>query len=533
MNKNMVYGANEATSLTDKVADFTKGKNIHFGSGAFEEQKVVAIATAAESDAKVRFVYDATGDSGMVFVGNQLASSKILDITTNKVAKKHFNPETGNYVESTTEKVATKVTVTWFGSQEDPADNVVKTKVWETVFDVIDTDTVKAMIDKASADLNKSVDDLKTKHEADVLRLDTSVNGIETLLKSDVVSADTGSALTVTPTSADATGYKTYKVAVNVDDAEGSTIKVVDNKIKIAKYAIKQVAADSMEKDADTNETKYASEYQLMMTDADGVTKAVGDKINIAKDFLVTKAHVCTFKYAKVETTTNPDTHEVTVTNKVEIVYGTASDQWGQTSTVNYGDEVKSEAMLPYSINQDGTVEQARLGFGIKYGHSYLHLVINTKPTNTKAARLDDVYLDFTEIFTTFKGDDKFITVQNGVVSLNIDAVSTAVDTKLKINETFTELKAKDTEIEGRLDGLDTSVSAIEDSYVKDASLEAPKADNEQFNTLKITNSKDGAESVVTVDVANEKYYAGLNTALNTLTENDKHLSALLTWEEL
>lgn len=525
MNKNMVYGANEATSLTDKVADFTKGKNIHFGSGAFEEQKVVAIATAPESDAKVRFVYDATGDSGMVFVGNQLASSKILDITTNKVAKKHFNPETGNYVESTTGKVATKVTVTWFGSQEDPADNVVKTKVWETVFDVIDTDTVKAMIDKASADLNKSVDDLKTKHEADVLRLDTSVNGIETHLKSDVVSADAGSALTVTSTAADATGYKTYKVAVNVDDAEGSTIKVVDNKIKIAKYAIKQVAADSMEKDADTNETKYASEYQLMMTDADGVTKAVGDKINIAKDFLVTKAHVCTFKYV--------------AENGAEIKYNQQlQDQWGNSPAVAYGDEVTNENQLPWSKNQDGTWEQARLGFGIKYGHSYLHLVINTKPTNTKAARLDDVYLDFTEIFTTFKGDDKFITVQNGVVSLNIDAVSTAVDAKLKITETFGKLEAEDTSIGTRLDGLDTSISAIEKAYVKDASLEAPKADNNQFNTLKITNHKvgdDGAakDEVVTVDVANEKYYAGLNTALNTLTENDKHLSALLTWEEL
>lgn len=524
MNKNMVYGANEATSLTDKVADFTKGKNIHFGSGAFEEQKVVAIATAAESDAKVRFVYDAIGDSGMVFVGNQLASSKILDITTNKVAKKHFDPETGNYVESTTEKVATKVTVTWFGSQEDPKDNVVKTQTWTTVFDVIDTDTVKAMIDKASADLNKSVDDLKTKHEADVLRLDTSVNGIETLLKSDVVSADTGSALTVTPTSADATGYKTYKVAVNVDDAEGSTIKVVDNKIKIAKYAIKQVAADSMEKDADTNETKYASEYQLMMTDADGVTKAVGDKINIAKDFLVTKAHVCTFKYV--------------AENGAEIKYDVQlEDQWGNSPAVKYGDEVTSENQLPWSKNQDGTWEQARLGFSIKYGHSYLHLVINTKPTNTKAARLDDVYLDFTEIFTTFKGDDKFIKVENGVVSLDIDAVSSKVDEKLKVNDTFTELKAKDEAIEGRLNGLDTSVSNIEKSYVTDASLEAPKADNAQFNTLKITNHKvvDGVanDTEVTVDVANEKYYAGLNTALNTLTENDKHLSALLTWEEL
>lgn len=520
MNKNMVYGANEATSLTDKVADFTKGKNIHFGSGAFEEQKVVAIATAAETDAKVRFVYDATGDSGMVFVGNQLASSKILDITTNKVAKKHFDPTTGDYVESTTEKVATKVTVTWFGSQEDPKDNKVKTQTWTTEFDVIDTDTVASMIAKASADLKKSVDDLKTKHEADVLRLDTSVNDIETLLKSDVVSADAGSALTVTPTAADATGYKTYKVAVNVDDAEGSTIKVVDNKIKIATYKIAKVADDAMEKDETDGEKKYASEYQLMMTDADGNTKAVGDKINIAKDFLVTKAHVCTFKYVAKD--------------GAEIKYDVQlEDQWGNSPAVAYGDEVTSENQLPWSKNQDGTWEQARLGFGIKYGHSYLHLVINTKPTNTKAARLDDVYLDFTEIFTTFKGDDKFITVQNGVVSLNIDAVSTAVDTKLKVNETFTELKAKDTEIEGRLDGLDTSVSAIEDSYVKDASLESPKAGNEQFNTLKITNSKDGAESVVTVDVANEKYYAGLNTALNTLTENDKHLSALLTWEEL
>ena len=519
MNKNMVYGANEATSLTDKVAPIT-GTNVHFGSGAFAEDKVVAIATAAESDSKVRFVYDAAGDSGMVFVGNQLVSSKILDITTNEVAKKHFDPETGNYVESVTEKVATKVTVTWFGSKQDPKDNVVKTKTWTTEFDIIDTDTVKAMIDKASADLNKSIDDLKAKHAKDTSRLDTSVSGIETLLKSDVVSADAGSALTVTPTAADATGYKTYKVAVNVDDAEGSTIKVVDNKIKIAKYAIKQVAADSMEKDADTNETKYASEYQLMMTDADGNTKAVGDKINIAKDFLVTKAHVCTFKYV--------------AENGAEIKYNQQlQDQWGNSPAVAYGDVVTNENQLPWSKNQDGSWEQARLGFGIKYGHSYLHLVINTKPTDTKAAKQSDVYLDFTEIFTTFKGDDEYINVENGVVSLMKDAVVTYVDTSLNITKKFNDLVAADSSIADRLTKLDTSVSAIEDSYVKDASLEAPKAGNAQFNTLKITNSKDGAESVVTVDIANQTYYAGLNTALNTLQENDKHLSALLTWEEL
>ena len=515
MNKNMVYGANEATSLTDKVAPIT-GTNVHFGSGAFEEQKVVGIATAAESDSKVRFVYGANGGSGMVFVGNQLVSSKILDITTNEVAKKHFDPETGDYVESTTEKVATKVTVTWFGTQEDPDDHlIVKTKVWTTVFDIIDTDTVKAMIDKASADLNKSIDDLKAKHAEDTLRLDTSVSSIETLLKSDVVSADAGSALTVTPTAADATGYKTYKVAVNVDN---DTVKVVDNKLKVATYKIAKVADASME--IDGGEKKYASEYQLMMTDADGNTKAVGDKINIAKDFLVTKAHVCTFKYV--------------AENGAEIKYNQQlQDQWGNSPAVAYGDEVKNENQLPWSKNQDGSWEQARLGFGIKYGHSYLHLVINTKPTDTKAAKQSDVYLDFTEIFTTFKGDDEYINVENGVVSLIKDAVVTYVDTSLNITKKFNDLVAADSSIADRLTKLDTSVSAIEDSYVTDASLEAPKADNAQFNTLKITNSKDGHESVVTVDIANQTYYEGLNTALNTLQENDKHLSALLTWEEL
>ena len=516
MNKNMVYGANEATSLTDKVAPIT-GTNVHFGSGAFAEDKVVAIATAAESDSKVRFVYDAAGDSGMVFVGNQLASSKILDITTNEVAKKHFNPSTGDYVSSTTEKVADKVTVTWFGTQTDPKDNAVKTKVWTTEFDIIDTDTVKAMIEKASADLNKSIDDLKAKHAEDTSRLDTSVSGIETLLKSDVVSADAGSALTVTPTPADATGYKTYKVAVNVDN---DTVKVVDNKLKVATYKIAKVADDAMEKDETDGEKKYASEYQLMMTDADGNTKAVGDKINIAKDFLVTKAHVCTFKYV--------------AENGAEIKYNQQlQDQWGNSPAVAYGDEVKNENQLPWSKNQDGSWEQARLGFGIKYGHSYLHLVINTKPTDTKAAKQSDVYLDFTEIFTTFKGDKEFINVENGVVSLMKDAVVTYVDTSLNITKKFNDLVAADSSIADRLTKLDTSVSAIEDSYVKDASLEAPKAGNAQFNTLKITNSKDGAESVVTVDIANQTYYAGLNTALNTLQENDKHLSALLTWEEL
>ena len=515
MNKNIVYGAGEATNLTDKVAGITiaEGQAIKFGNGAFDAEAIKRITAASTQDGKIRFVYDAAGDSGMIFVGNQLVSSKILDIDASVVEKHEFDAITGEYTE-TTYQTSDAITVTWF----DASTGEQK----ETKFNVIDEKTVSNMIaaavKKSSSDLTDKVNALEQKHTTDVSRLDTSVSGIETLLKSNVVSSDAGSALTVTPT-ADTNGYKTYKVAVNVDDTENAPIKVVDNKIKIATYKIAKVADASMEKDGE--ETKYASEYQLMMTDADGVTKAVGDKINIAKDFLVTKAHVCTFKYV--------------AKNGAEIQYNQQlQDQWGNSPAVDYGDEVTNENQLPWSKNPDGTWEQARLGFGIKYGHSYLHLVINTKPAGTKAPKQEDVYLDFTEIFTTFKGDKEFINVENGVVSLQKDAVVTYVDTSLNITKKFNDLVAADSSIADRLTKLDTSVSTIERSYVTDASLVSPKsADSSQFNTLKITNSKDGVESVVTVDIANQTYYNGLNTALNTLQENDTYLKGLLTWESL
>lgn len=501
MSKNMIYGANEATNLTNNVAGITiaEGKAIKFGNGAFDAKAIKQITTASTKDGKIRFVYDAAGDSGMIFVGNQLVSSKILDINANVVEKHEFDESTG-YTE-TTYQTSDTITVTWF----DATVGEQKT----TKFNVIDEKTVSNMIAAAvkqsSSDLTNKVNELKQKHTDDVSRLDTSVSGIETLLKSDVVSSETGSALTVTPT-ADTNGYKTYKVAVNVDNTENAPIKVVDNKIKIATYKIAKVTDASMEKDG--KETIYASEYQLMMTSPDGNTTPVGDKINIAKDFFVKSAHVCTFNYASTE----GDGTKI------------AEDLIGKDVTAGN---------LPYSKNADGTWEQARMNHGIKYGHSYLHLIINTK-TEKKAVADQDVYLDFTEIFTTFKSGDEFINVENGVVSLQKDAVVTYVDTSLSITKKFNDLVAADSSIADRLTKLDTSVSAIEDSYVKDASLVAPKSeDSSQFNTLKITNSKDGVESVVTVDIANERYYAGLNTALNTLQENDNYLKGLLTWESL
>ena len=346
MNKNIVYGAGEATNLTDKVAGITiaEGQAIKFGNGAFDAEAIKRITAASTQDGKIRFVYDAAGDSGMIFVGNQLVSSKILDIDASVVEKHEFDAITGEYTE-TTYQTSDAITVTWF----DASTGEQK----ETKFNVIDEKTVSNMIaaavKKSSSDLTDKVNALELKHTTDVSRLDTSVSGIETLLKNDVVSADAGSALTVTPTAADATGYKTYKVVVNVDN---DTVKVADNKLKVATYKIAKVADASMEKDG--TETKYASEYQLMMTSPDGNITPVGDKINIAQDFFVKSAHVCTFNYAS--------TGEGATKIADELI----------------GKDVTAEN-LPYSKNADNSWEQARIGHGIKYGHSYLHLIINTK----------------------------------------------------------------------------------------------------------------------------------------------------------
>ena len=159
MNKNMIYGANEATNLTDKVSGITiaEGKAIKFGNGAFNAETIKNFATAASTqDGKIRFVYDAAGDSGMIFVGNQLVSSKILDIDANVVEKHEFEASTGEYT-GTAYQTSDTITVTWF----DASTGEQKT----TAFNVIDEKTVSNMIaaavKKSSSDLTEKVDALK------------------------------------------------------------------------------------------------------------------------------------------------------------------------------------------------------------------------------------------------------------------------------------------------------------------------------------------------------------------------------------
>ena len=154
----MIYGAGEATNLTDKVAGITigEGQPIRFGNGAFNAEAIKKITAASTQDGKIRFVYDAAGDSGMIFVGNQLVSSKILDIDANVVEKHEFEASTGEYT-GTAYQTSDTITVTWF----DASTGEQKT----TKFNVIDKKTVSNMIaaavKKSSSDLTEKVDALK------------------------------------------------------------------------------------------------------------------------------------------------------------------------------------------------------------------------------------------------------------------------------------------------------------------------------------------------------------------------------------
>lgn len=556
-NKTMVYGANEATTLTDKIANAKiVDSPLKFGVGSGDSVVLAGIAAKEDTDSKLRFV--SVGDSGIIFAGNKVVSSKILDITTNRVAAKHFDEATGEYVASSTKKVADKVTVKWFGTAVDESDNTEKTQIWETVFDVVDKDTVTAMIAQAKKDLKDQIDVLNGR----VNGLDVSMNAVETFLKAttNITEAENG-ALTVTPSEGE--DFKTYKVGVKVD---GSSVKVVNDKLAVATYAI-----DKIENGEDGYDPGFAAQYRLLMTDpATGTATQVGQTINIMKDFLVKGAHVCSFKYV--------------AENGKEISYEENASQWGTTTSISLGDDVVA-GQLPWAKIAGGKWEQAVLNMGIKYGHTYLHLILNTNPTDETVTNENpngtgndqhtDVYLDFTEIFESFKGDGQFIEIgPDGVISLKKDAVVAYVDEKIlgvdqpkltekvaaidahlalldtsvnelkaadvAINEHLTELDSsvvvlKDAveNIEDHLATLDTSVNAIEASYLTDVKVDAPSDDNPQFNKLTITKSANGVKSTASIDVANSGYYTALNNALDTLQANDTYLAGLLTWENL
>lgn len=540
-NKLSIYGANEAVSLTDKVNKLIN-LGLTFGVGVANGEQLAQYAE--KDDSKLRFVAVEGTGSGIVLAGGNVVSSKILDITTNaQVATGHIVD--GNWVPATDEehksdKPATKVTVKWFGEKVDQTDGVTKTQIWETEFDIVDKATVAKMIKTLNDDILAQINDLIE----DISILNTSVNNIEDYLNSSS-NITGGAAITVNPT--DDGNFTRYDVNVNVDD---KTVKIVDNKLVTSMFKIAK-----LEKTDNGYDSNFASQYSLAIQKPGSTEfELVGDTINIMKDFLLKDAHVCTFdmkksdngSYVKIEWDTTGDTH----------------------SEAYHEGELVTESTPAYALLNNDKYEKAPLGKSIKLGHTYLHMILNTKDNdevlkdssgnikdgqsvdeslNYQNDQLTDVYLDFTEIFKTFTGDNTYITINsNGVISLKPDAVKAYINENIlgesitltdkieEIDTSIAELKnILNTSIEERLDTLDSSVNKIESSYLSDVSLAAPSLTNEQFNSVTVTKTENGTETTVSVDIANEKYYTALNNALETLQSNDEYLASLLTWKNL
>ncbi len=444
-----VYSAGEAPNKT-LVGNTTinadsydlNGYPITFGVG---EGSYGTLATIADKyDGKIRFVYNVqdssniTSDSGAIYVENKLVSSKILDIKTDAV----IHTIDGVEVVDTPAK---NVTVKYIDGYD------IKT----LTFGVVDSTIVEALAAK--------------------------VGKLETWAKSEVITATDGGAVTVT-TSTNKNGFKSYKVGVNVDE---DSVKIIDNKLAVAKYEIKKLAAAEQNKN-------FAAQYQLMSIDpSTGQSKAVGDTINIMKDFLLKSAHVCVFNK-------NADGTD----------YDGSADQ--EITTVEVYAAVKDPAYADITLtDSEGNkiyLENAPVDKGLYIGHTYLHLILNTIPTDEVVGddtdltegndTSTDVYLDFTEIMDAASFQEIIITIKDH---------------------------------EARL-------SKIEEGYINSI-IEELKTEGSQFNTVTITKASGDistyATTETTFDIPNQTYYNAVDSNFTTLQENDKYLAGLLAWTGL
>lgn len=454
MAKNMVFGANEATNITNKPKSVTPAEAIaalKFGKGAYDSTKLNGLS----EDGKVRFVYDAktsvTGGSGMVYVGDKLVSSRILDVTPVDTSMYVYNKETGVLERSDTATAVESVKVKYVDT---------KNSIKETTVTLIDRASVEEMIKVVTGDTSIALETV-TDHLADPSTLLNAKNG----------------AVTVTASTDPSTGFVSHTVKVNTAEtkvADHEVIKVVDDKVAVATYAVQKVAVPDAE---------YAAQYKLMMT-APGEVNAVqvGDTINIMKDMVVQSADVRTFNYVK-----NAD-----------------------DGTYSIPTEEPANGTELYAHIGEGETDDDYVSYSAAvWNHSYLHLGIITRPdeggSDTKPTnKTEDVYLDFTQIYGEFASGDDFIVVDNGIISLDEDKVTEYVDASL--------------------------------AYVTNVAIAEPKSDDASlFNSVTVTqkaaNSKES--TTVTFDIANAAYYTALNSALNTLQANDNYLADLLTWEEL
>lgn len=145
-----------------------------------------------------------------------------------------------------------------------------------------------------------------------------------------------------------------------------------------------------------------------------------------------------------------------------------------------------------YAELPDGSLEKAPDGYGIVLNHTYLHLIINTYDDSGAQGTTDDVYLDFTEIM--------------GAAAIEA------------MNASIIDHEERITEIEG--------------SYVKTVEVSTP-ATGDQFETVTMVLSEEGADSSIEFDIPTQEYYDGVAANFVQLDENDTMFADALTWKGL
>lgn len=192
------------------------------GSGAPSNSNVVRFAftsnpesIALGADGQIVFAHIpalGSGDStGVIYVGDQIVSSKILDASFVDAA---IEGETGKYLYSNG----------LYYADDDATIPVGATKVAKQTFTVKYVDAANHVVNASFVNVNPELAQafVKAQAAADAERLDrldSSVSGIETFISADVVTAadNAANAVIVTPT-AGSNGYKTYTVDVKVDN---------------------------------------------------------------------------------------------------------------------------------------------------------------------------------------------------------------------------------------------------------------------------------------------------------------------------
>ena len=239
--KKMVFGANEkATENLKNTTDYSAPQNssypITFGKGEWTDGVFATIAEKGDNDSKIRFVYDvSTTNSGAIYAGNKLVSSKILDLVTN----------------ASDGKAADEVIVKFIGDDNE---------IQETKFNIVDPSTFELLKEQVEALQDWALDDI-------------------------LVNKEGNGAIDVSQISGD-DEFKQYAIGVNVDDSSVSDISIVNNALTVSKYKIEKVGEPSDE---------FSAQYKLMVTKPDGSQEQAGETINIFKDFFLKDAHVCTF----------------------------------------------------------------------------------------------------------------------------------------------------------------------------------------------------------------------------------------------